>query len=108
MADDLGNKLGQDIPLFELIQTLRQELKAATEAARKDAFKLDLEEVEVSLQLVVTREAKANAKITFWVVAEGGAEAKRGSTQTHSIKLKLKPAGPNRILVTDESHDADE
>lgn len=90
MSDDLGSALERNIPLFEMLQTLRSELAASLNAAKDRELRFRVEEVELELKLQVTKEREANGGLKFWVVAAG---SKASSTQqdVHTFKLKLKP-----------------
>jgi hypothetical protein len=81
---------GQEIALAEMIETLRCELETAQMegAARPVAF--GVEKVELELKVVLSRKAKADGGIKFWVVTAGtGVEA--GSETVHNFKLTLSP-----------------
>jgi hypothetical protein len=81
---------GQEIALAEMIETLRRELEIAQMqgAARPVAF--GVEKVELELKVVVSRKAKGEGGIKFWVVT-AGAEAEGGSETVHNFKLTLSP-----------------
>jgi hypothetical protein len=87
MASDLAEELERNIPLSEMIQTLRQELLVAV-ASRDDRLHLRLDSVELELQVVVTRRAGSEAGIKFSVVS-AGAKREKGMDMTHTFKLNL-------------------
>jgi len=89
MADDLAEELGRNIPLSEMLQSLRQELALAKLAGKGAGIRFDIDEVEVELQVSVSKDRGANGKVSFWVL-EGGAEAKAANASVHTFKLKLR------------------
>jgi hypothetical protein len=87
-----------DIPLSEMIKTLRKELISAQKLGKNEAILFDIEKVELELKVAVSRTAKAGGGIKFHVVnAEGGYE--KTSQDTHTFKLTMKP-----ILGETEGH----
>lgn len=92
------------VPLVEVIDALRVDLKIA-QANSDPKYPLIIEEIEVELQVVVTKEAKGDAKAKIEVLNVGkllglggldgdlninGAWAK---VSTQKIKLKLSAGG---------------
>jgi len=78
------------IPLFEMLQTLREELSASLAASRGELLRFRVESVEATVQVQVTRSREASGGVKF-LVLEAGA---RGSTErqdVHTVKLQLKP-----------------
>jgi hypothetical protein len=92
-----------DVPLAEMIQTLRRELMRAQAEATGEKIRFELEKVELELNVVVTRTGKGHAGVEFWVVSAGGEYEKKGE-MSHTIKLTLntKESGKN-ILVSEET-----
>lgn len=87
-----------DIPLADVLRELRQELKTAMKAAEGESLRFEVQDLEVEMQLVVTRggsgEVSAGGGVKFWVLnAESKATAagKYESSQIQTLKLKLKP-----------------
>ena len=93
MSNDLGTALERNIPLYEMLQTLRHELKASVEAAEGETMRFELDMVELELRVGVKRDTSAEGKIQFWVF-EAGATRGSGTEQTHIFRLKLKPTDP--------------
>ncbi len=86
------------IPLADVIQELRSELLAATAAGEGQELRFDVEELNLELQVVVTKggsaEAGAKGGVKFWVLnAESSAEVqgKYESSRLQKVSLKLKP-----------------
>jgi hypothetical protein len=88
MAETLHEE--RNIPLSEMIQSLRIELKDAMHRARGDDLKLKVKEIDVELRVAVGKGSEAGAGIKFWVV---NATAGRKATEltTHVFRLKLEP-----------------
>ncbi len=78
------------IPLSKLIAELRKELIAAKEQGKDQDLKLQVEEAEVELQVVVTQEDVVGGGVKFWVL-NAEANEKSANATTQKIKLKLKP-----------------
>ncbi|HXQ06428.1 MAG TPA: trypco2 family protein [Bradyrhizobium sp.] len=90
MEDARKAEQPQEIALAEMIETLRSELEVAQMqgAARPVAF--GVEKVELELKVVVSRKAKGEGGIKFWVVT-AGVSAEGGSETVHNFKLTLSP-----------------
>jgi len=78
------------VELAELVGQLRAELTIAMQVGEDADLRFELGPVELELTVAVDKEAKAGAKVRFWVV-EAGADGKVGSSSTQKIKLKLDP-----------------
>lgn len=83
--------------LADFISELRGELAEASRRAEGETLRLEVGEVEISLDvgvtLTTTGEASAKASAKFWVFAsaegsvKGGRSSERMSTQTLTLKL---------------------
>jgi len=94
MADDLASTLKRNIPLSEMIQTLRQELSVALAEGQDSRLRFLAKKLELELQITVERESGAGGKIKFNVLAvEGEGESKLGRKQqdTHVFRIELEP-----------------
>lgn len=102
MAEDLSQALERNIPLFEMVETLRREMAASMNAAARESLRFKVEEVELELRVQVRREHGAAGKLGFWVVSAGG-ETKQVREDVHVFKLKLKPetTGEREVLVSE-------
>lgn len=90
MNDTKPNDDYSDIPLAEMIKTLRKELISAQKLGKAEKILFDIEKVELELKVAVSRTAKAGGGIKFHVVnAEGGYE--KMNQDTHTFKLTMKP-----------------
>jgi hypothetical protein len=91
------------IPLGEAIRALRKEIVAAVREGQDEDLRFGLGPIELELQMAMSREAGAEAGISFWIVTIGG-KASTTSAQTHTVRLTLTPigAGDEGVLVTDE------
>jgi hypothetical protein len=79
-----------EIPLGEMIETLRQELQVAQAQGTGQPIAFEIDNVELELQIVVSRKKSGDGKIAFWVLSMGGGLENRGET-TQKIKLTLSP-----------------
>ncbi len=90
MADDLTEALGKNIPLSEMIESLRQELAVAIDKGKGQAVGFVVEGAELEVELVAKRTTSGGGGVKFWVVtAEGKAEV--GDEVRHRLKLALTP-----------------
>jgi NTP-dependent ternary system trypsin peptidase co-occuring protein len=78
------------IELAELIGQLRAELSAAMAAGEGEELRFELGPVQLELAVKVDKEAKAGAKVRFWVV-DASTDGKLASSTTQTIKLTLDP-----------------
>lgn len=83
--------------LYELITAIKEELEQLDTDRRNSGKQalLQLEEVTLELNFVVTNQKKGDGKINIWVVTIGG-EGSLEQQQTQKICLKLKLADVNR------------
>lgn len=107
MADNLADELERNIPLSEMIQTLRDELTVALRAGEGANILFDVEQVDLELQVKVGKSTQADGKLNIWVVGVGGAAGKTGES-VHTFKLRLKPhakdkAGPVQVSDTEKT-----
>ena len=79
-----------DVPLGEMIETLRQELQVAQARGAGQAIAFEIDKVELELQIVVSRKKTGDGKIAFWVLS-GGAGLEHAGETTHQFKLSLSP-----------------
>jgi hypothetical protein len=90
MAEDLSEELQRNIPLSEMIQTVRRELEVALAAGRDSSMRFLANKVELELQVVVAREGGVGGKLKLGVV-EANAKVGRKHTDTHVFRLELEP-----------------
>jgi hypothetical protein len=75
--------------LADLLIRLRQDLlRASRDPATKD-LRFRVEDVELELQLVAARDAKAGGAVKWWVV-EANAGGSMSSATTQKLRLKLR------------------
>lgn len=92
------------VPLSEMIETLRSELQASATQGAGKAVAFQIDKVELELKVAVTRKAKGEAGVAFWVV-KAGAAIENQQDSVHTFKLSLTPlaAGTGKqILVNAE------
>lgn len=94
----------QDVPLAEMIKTLRSELQSAQSDASATDLRFKIEKVDLELKVAVTGKGTADAGVKFWVVNAGGKFEKAGET-AHTFRLTLTPVWPatGSSLVSGES-----
>lgn len=90
MNDNLHQELGRNIPLKEMITSLREELSAAIAEGESQALKFHVPEVELELNLTLSKTTEGSGGLKFWVITAEGKHAVETS-QVHKFKLKLKP-----------------
>lgn len=90
MADDLTEALGKNIPLSEMIESLRQELAVAIDKGNGKSVKFDVESAELEVEFVASKTKEAGGGLKFWVISAEG-KAGMGEKTTHRLKIKLKP-----------------
>lgn len=78
------------IPLAAAVRALRAELVEAVRQAEGEELLFALGQVELELQVGVSKEAGGEAGIKFWLVSIGGSGSRASST-THTIRLSLSP-----------------
>jgi hypothetical protein len=77
------------IPLAELIEELHRELAEAQEQGQDLRPPLYIEEAEIELQVIITSEHNAGARVRFWVL-NADVKDKRATATASKIKLRLK------------------
>lgn len=92
------------VPLSEMIETLRQELQRSIDRGQGQAVAFEIEQVELELKVAVSRKAKGEGGVAFWVVKAGAAvEGQRDLG--HTFKLTLRPVGrapgATRLTIND-------
>lgn len=83
-----------NIELSDLLVELRRELLEAKKKAESEDLKFDVENIDIELTTMVTRESQGGGKgkIKFWIFeAEAGGEKKIAEAMTQTIRLQLKP-----------------
>ena len=73
------------IPVAEAIRALRRELGRAVREGEDEDVRFALGDIELELQVDVSKEAGGEAGIAFWLVTIGG-KASRTSGTTHTIR----------------------
>jgi hypothetical protein len=78
------------VELADFIADLRGELERAIWLGENKPLTFELGTIELELAVVAERENKPNGKIKLWVL-EAGAETRRRSMTTQTVRLKLEP-----------------
>ena len=91
--DNLHQELNQDIPLSQMITSLREEIAVARAKAQEDnnGIRMPIQEVEVEMSVKIVKGAKGLLKLS---VLQG--DIARGAESLHRFKIKMK--------VTDDGH----
>ncbi len=90
MTDPTEPTPEMEIPLAEMVETLRHELETAQIRGAQRPVAFGVEKVELELKVTVSRKAKGEGGVKFWVVTAGAAA--EGSRETiHTFKLTLSP-----------------
>ncbi len=91
--------MSKSIELAESIGELRAQLDRAIKDAEGHHLRFEIQDLELELQVVATKDAKVGGKVEagvkFWLLGGGSASAEgslgEGSSQLQKIKLKLRP-----------------
>jgi hypothetical protein len=73
-----------------MVQSLRTELQKSMEQAKGESLQFSLGQIELELNVEVSRELGGKGKIQFWVFSVG-ASASKTSGSTHTFRLTLLP-----------------
>lgn len=95
-----GTMADSRIPLSDLIAELRQELATAKYKGQGQDLKLQVEEAEIELQVIISKEEGGGGGVKFWVLNADASE-KFSNATTQKIKVKMKPldATGNRFKI---------
>ncbi|WAX79821.1 trypco2 family protein [Streptomyces sp. KMM 9044] len=72
----------------QAVEQLRRELGEAQDAGSGQQLRFEIDEVELELQVELTKGAGPQGKVTFGVVSAGG-DAKIEKASTHRLLLRL-------------------
>jgi Trypsin-co-occurring domain 2 len=100
-----GERAEVEVPLAEMIETLRQELTAAIKAGADKDLHFELGEIELELQVAVSRRTGLQGGIKISVLSFGADRGKEHAS-THTLRLKLQPAG--EVLISKPTEDEPE
>jgi len=78
------------IPLSELVEHLRSELRKAAWQGQGSEPKFLVVETELELEVVATNNLEAGAGVQFWVL-KADAKTSKESAHTQKVKVKLRP-----------------
>jgi hypothetical protein len=79
-----------DIPLSEMIKSLRDELQSAQDDSAEHGLKFIVSQVDMELKIALSRKTKEDGRIVFGVINANG-EVERKPAMVHTFKLSLKP-----------------
>ena len=97
-----------EIPLGEVIDQLRREMLVAIEAGSDEGLRFEVQDVEVEMQVVVSKggsgELSGEGGVKLWVLAKAGGKVagKYESSQIQKVKLSLRPklAGADSVMLS--------
>ena len=91
------------IPLAEMLVGLRKELLEAQQQAEKEKLKFKVDDIEVEMQVGVTKKGVVKGGVKFWVV-DAGAEGSIDAQKLQTVRLKLTPVaeGGGETLISDQ------
>ncbi|MGH3008533.1 MAG: trypco2 family protein [Gaiellaceae bacterium] len=79
-----------EVLLTDAIRQLRSQLTESMEHGEDEKLRFVLGDIDLELQVIVSKEGKGEAGIKFWLVSVGGtATASTGTT--HTVRLRLTP-----------------
>ena len=79
--------------LAEMIVKLRKDLREAQRQAEREDLRFQVEEIELEVQVTLAKQGEGKVGVNFWVyTAEAGGSV--GQETAHTLRLKLKPSGP--------------
>jgi hypothetical protein len=84
---------GQDLGLAEAIQGVRSELRRAQDLGRGCDVRFAVGDVEVEFAVDASRKTGGEAAIKVLSVLSLGGKGELGRTETHRVKIALKPIG---------------
>ena len=87
---DLTEDLNKNIPLSEMIESLRQELAVAVALGEGKSVQFAVDSAELEVEFVAKKSKEAGGGLGFWVVTAEGKAAVAEETK-HRFKLNLKP-----------------
>ena len=90
MSTDLAEALGENIPLSEMLETLRLELLVAEKTGKDSPLAFSVDGVDIELSIVVGKGAKLGAKAKIWVLS-AEASKKTDHQVIHKFTLHIKP-----------------
>ncbi len=90
MSDEKNDR----IDLAEMVVALRRELLAAQKEGDGKDLKFIVEDVDIELQVAVTKSAEVGVGVKFWLM-DAKAKGDFKSEAVQKIRLKLKPEWPD-------------
>ena len=87
----------REIPLADVVKRLRTELVAATEAGKGEGLQFEVQDIEVEMQVVVTKggsgEFGGEGGVGLWVIGKAGGKvsAEYESSEVQKVTFRLRP-----------------
>ena len=92
------------IELGKVVDQLRTELHELTKSVKGQELYFTVDNVEVELQVAVTKGGEGGVTAKFWVLEVGGKGTYESAT-TQTIKLTLKPRSASTGATVDISRE---
>ncbi len=93
----MKKKVMGNIGLSEMVVSLRKELIEAQEKGAEQDLRFKVNEIEIEVDIVTTKEASPGAGVEFWVFS-AELNTKFSDVRTHRLRLKLTPQTPDGDL----------
>jgi hypothetical protein len=81
-----------EIALADAIDAVRAELLEAEDRGARSRLRFAVGQVELEFAVTLTYDARADARVRFWVV-EAGAGSGRSREGTQLVRVMLRPVG---------------
>jgi hypothetical protein len=84
----------EKIALSKMIAELRRELAEAQKLRKENDLEFRVEEIDLEVKIVATEKGEGKVGVNFWVIDAGGTGG-YSSEAVQTLRLKLKPLGPD-------------
>src|SRR5215468_1127785 len=93
-----------DLPLSDLIDAVRGELRTAAIAAKGSDLQFEVQDVTLEIQVAATGSKGVDGGVKLWALALGS-KVSKSDTATHTVTLKLGAvnASGNKFHISDLS-----
>ncbi len=98
---DATDELGRNIPLSEMIESLRKEIEISIANAKDEDIRFRWEQVDLELQVLVEKQKEGGGGLKFWVLNASGKHARK-DLSVHTFKISLTPV-PSKVVENEDS-----
>lgn len=98
-------KVTDRVSIAEAMESLRNQVLEAAEAAHTSDLAFAVREIEVEFQVALTVEVSGSASVSLWKVLTFGAGADAARSDTHRVRLVLEPRRVSSGTTVDISDD---